>query len=159
MTRIGILFLAGCLAWPATCWADDNVDRIVPVSASEPMPAETAGPAPGATETMDTAAVDCVPATQASGLLGGAGRFRPTGEFARRAWDWLTYFPQSCPRCCSGCGRTCAPTCVPPLYTYFLWHCDAGCGAAGCQASSMHGADLAPARAATAGEQNVPPPQ
>jgi len=158
MTRLGVLLLAGCLAWAAApCLADDAAQKAVPAPATGTAVVESTAPAPSpAAEAVETAGPECEPPSHLSGL---AGRFMPTGECARRAWDWLTYRPESCPRCCSGCGRTCAPTCVPPLYTYFLWQCQAGTGGMGGQCCGTHATELLSISQGEITQPAVPSPQ
>jgi len=158
MTRMGVLLLAGSLAWAAApCRADDVGERIVPVAASEPAAVDAAAPAPGTPAESDAPApaapaeaeAPAAPEGEANahwrgGLVGWVGSLRPTGECARRAWDWLTYCPHSGPRWCTGCGRTSAPTCVPPLYTYFLWNNGAGCGGTGGHCEGVAGVAIVP---------------
>ena len=155
MSRIGIVLLAGVIAGAAVpCRADETTDnqaseRIIPVAAAETAPVQVDVPGPGPStepgtplaaantepvapsmEPVAPAPADCMPEAHGCGGLGVWISQHAHGcHCARRFWEWLTYYPQSCPRWCSHCGCTCAPTCVPPLYTYFLWHCHAaGCG-------------------------------
>jgi hypothetical protein len=120
---VALLLSASVALAGTTCRADDT----------SPAPVAPA-PATGVVVLEETAPQGCgaAPAIACEAHEGGnhglIGRLRPSGNCARKLVDWLTY----CPGSCGHCGRTCAPTCVPPLYTYFLWHCGAGCGGAGC---------------------------
>ncbi len=151
MSRIGIVLLAGFIAWTAVpCRADETADsqeatpeRMTPVPSTDKTPTPSAIPE----STPSTAAA--VPATDAhpevalpqgdctaeahgfGGLAGWISTHTHSCQCARKFWQWLTYYPQPCSVWCSHCGHKCAPTCVPPLYTYFMWHCQAaGCGGA-----------------------------
>jgi hypothetical protein len=133
MSKSGIVLLAGYLAWAvAACRAGEPTERIIPVTASETVTVEA--PAPEIHPEADLAATgsaDCCPAHGCGGLGGWLGEHMHGCSCARRAWEWLTYRPSHCPVWCSHCTHICAPTCTPPLYTYFLWHCQAGgCGGA-----------------------------
>jgi hypothetical protein len=136
MTRLGALLLASSLAFAGpTGRADEPVTPAALDSAAQdaaapaPAAADTATPAPPPAGT-GTAIIMMnetpAPAPCCGGNPGLLGRL----------WDWLTYCPQSCNRACSHCTRQCMPTCAPPPYTYFLWHCQAGCGGHGCATSS-----------------------
>jgi hypothetical protein len=155
MSKMGLVLLTTCLAWAAAvCRADEGGEIIVLPGASERI---DAGPGPEMAPVEASApamsmAPEAAPATPddwaasghgCGGLAGWVGQHLHGCHCARRAWQWLTYYPERCPCWCSHCGHTCAPTCVPPLYTYFLWHCQAGCGAAGHHIPA-HSAAVAP---------------
>jgi hypothetical protein len=168
MSRIGIILLAGVLAWTAApCRADETADsqsqeatpeRVAPTPAPDSTPAQNGvGEAVPTTPAALVADVHTDHGTVVSsecasdacchgGLTGWISQHTHGCQCARRFWDWLTYYPGSCPRWCSHCGCTVAPTCTPPLYTYFLWHCDAAHG--GCCGANGHHAP-APTTAVT----------
>jgi hypothetical protein len=124
MTRMGVLLAAGTMAFAATaCWADGPVDSAPAVTTGTSVIVETVDPAHAENGVIVETDVQC-------GSAGCAHRFLPSGECARKFWDWMTYCPQTCRRGCSTCTRTCAPTCVPPLYTYFQWYGGSNCGGA-----------------------------
>jgi hypothetical protein len=169
MSRIGIVLLAGVLAWTAApCRADETADsqsqdpvpeRVTPVPTPDTADAQPGGPQAASTPAALAGDVqmdhgtpvsgDCSPDACCHGGLKGWISQRTHGcQCARRFWDWLTFYPGSCPRWCSHCGCTVAPTCTPPLYTYFLWHCDAAHG--GCCGANGHHAPAAAAAVAPA---------
>jgi len=145
---MGALLMAGTMAFAGTTgWAAGPVESMPPAAPGTSVVVDSADPAHGGNgvveETVDTDGGH-------AGWHGRVGRFMPSGaharnlacqltpsgDCARRLWDWLTYCPQSCRSSCSTCTRTCAPTCQPPLYTYFMWYGGSNCGGACCAPSS-----------------------
>ena len=159
MSRSGTVLLVGYLAWAvAACRATEPAGRIIPVDATETVMADAA--APGIHPDAELAApgsADCCPVAHGcGGLAGWLGEHMHGCSCARRAWEWLTYRPAHCPRWCSHCGHYPSPTCTPPLYTYFLWHCQAaGCGGAAWHLAAAPGVADSPVAGGTFTEGTI----
>jgi hypothetical protein len=150
MTRASVVWMTVALTFfGPICRADEVIEPIVPgtlasvvAGVSKPVGQNTAAPA--AAKDSDPAVLGVAAGTSESVIQTGAVveahsitpiaaesccesqpcHGHSCGDCAHRLCEWLTYRALPCPCCC---GKHCTPTCTPPLYTFFLWHCEAGC--------------------------------